>query len=867
MRTVLSTRCLHQLSIPALTMVALSSMVGHLAADTSSPSTEAVTSHTYATQSVTLIAWPSPNYLAVRKLIDDGHAAQAVAMLRRDMAGLFPYGQVVTNGYPLGFFYASLLGDALAANRQPVEAIDFYRQALWAVPATVVTAQPVVYARTLHRLGLQFRMLRRYTDAIGLFASAGALVNAVPVESDLHFTRCVQAARMYDWRTAADEAEACMALDPDYNTEAFHYAAAEKFSRGCHGEAIDLWLTGLYGLPPEQVEAYLDIALQYWKNITDDQIAAYYNALEYLLNRAGPNARQACARILSERIKLQKLYPHRFPTDNPADLMAGQGSVFASFADDADDAWLPRTNAVLAIDFRLLSTNTWEHQLNDALLLIVHREDDYRNGTRARAIIDHLLSNEHVLAQQDICIDDWRLPFMARFLRAIVESMASNHDDDTRARQNENIALCDRMLKENRAGQGMLDLVFKLNLQKWQHAQLQHDREAMEQITAYLRSLYRDAQILLQLELMNRNTSQDTTAAAMREILGDLCGMPNTFPESRYWEQWAEVTLLAAELSTNSSGAAEAQTAAIDILFDGLEKSVAYSAPQDSLFGSSARPWRNACPLLSALQKYRSQGMFNKRHYERLRRFLERYGVCIPATTAHTHLLKDIMLWRRELQAIERTHDVELTVLCDARPWGDAAKVVLWSNTTATPVEMAKTDETGIWTATLIVPRDIYVAAFEFYRAVADIPAEPERGPHRRVVVPDDESRQMTVRGTVRRDTPAIMVFQCDAHAAELATNVFLVGSIDEVGRWRLDRALVMSDDGVTQGDAQAGDGIFTCTFSVPSHTRSFSYLYTDGDNKGEWGYGTPECRRNCAVPDGYWATNTVTDTFGRGMR
>lgn len=74
--------------------------------------------------------------------------------------------------------------------------------------------------------------------------------------------------------------------------------------------------------------------------------------------------------------------------------------------------------------------------------------------------------------------------------------------------------------------------------------------------------------------------------------------------------------------------------------------------------------------------------------------------------------------------------------------------------------------------------------------------------------------------------------FVCDAGAQVVATAIFIVGNLPQIGEWG-PNIVAMYDDG-SHGDAKAGDGLWTFTASFPAGAE-VQYKYTNSGQPGVW--------------------------------
>jgi len=811
-----------------------------------------------------IVPWPTFEYLQSKEVLANENVLEAINFIKKQIKSPVIFNSKTTNGYPIVFFYQKLLADAYSANNNPVDSINTYREALSYVPLNIITSSPVPYAKVLRNLGLEFIKIGRFSDAQDIFLSAGTLAKSDYIDSDFHYAKCLQAATVYDFEKANEQADKCIELDPNYNIKSFHYAALFQFSQKNYTEAIDTWLLGLHGMPLDKVEEYLDKVLQFWKNISEAQLFQYYETLTFLITCATSENHLALERVFAERVKLQKLYPDLFVEDSPQKLISEADNFILYFKGSENNNWEARTNPFFSTNVEFLKTNKFETQINQTLFYIAEKIK-YGNVDKACKILDNLLLNETELTNQSTKIEGWNLHFKVNLLRALIESETSFSSDKTRARGGKCMDTSEKLLHNSKAGLGCLEDVFKLNLLKYKKAYKYKNLEKLPDIIFYLESLFENSLLMPKLKLMQK-LSEDKNITNFCNNYDIMLDIPVAYPEGIMWDNRSEILLGLIKEKSNDIKKYILIRKTINILFEGLEKSVIYSLPRSEI-SSSDRNSINENPLFQKLINFEKTGFFEQQDYERLLTFLYKYGVCIPAKFFQTTSLKDIMMWRKRLEKSNRNYSLELNVICDASLWSSYNKVWFWSDILDSPIEMNITNDKNIWTTNLTIPKNIRTIKFEFLKNNNDIHNSPEKNKHRRIVVKDDGSGKMTINASVQRDFPVTIFMECDARKVSLTSNVFVAGSIDELGTWHKDKVKIMYDDGTTYRDKKAGDNIFTYSFVLASDKNKIEYLYSDGFTKGEWGQGTPEYYRTFSVPETTDRTNYIYNIYGKKIR
>ena len=211
----------------------------------------------------------------------------------------------------------------------------------------------------------------------------------------------------------------------------------------------------------------------------------------------------------------------------------------------------------------------------------------------------------------------------------------------------------------------------------------------------------------------------------------------------------------------------------------------------------------------------------------------------------------------------EHKPEIELEIICDASPWRKKDQVWLWSDILNEPELMKQTDENK-FIKTIIVPKNVFVVNVMFYKSREEIPEKPNTYFCDKIKIPYNATDKITVKKKTKRDFQSTIIVECNARKIKLNTNVFIIGNIDKLGKWK--KMIQMSDDGKTYNDKKANDKIFTYAFTVKPETRKLEYLFSNG-NSGEWGQGTPEFRRTFIIPDSTVVTNIINHQYGKKIR
>ncbi len=756
--------------------------------------------------------WPLSSYTKAQNFIKSDNPEQAIKLLEEEMSGNFPFQFPATNGYKIYFFYYKLLGDAYAAANKPVEAIDTYRSAL-AIPYSTITNSPVPYAKGLQSLALQFRKIGRLIDAENILHSASGLVDDKRILSDIHFTRCLQAARILDIDAAAQEADKCIEIDPDYNTKAFHFVALKEFKNKNYKKAIDYWLLGLNGMPVEKVIKYLDSSQMFWKKINDEQIYQYYDILTSLLTRVSPDQPKSTARILKERIKLQKLYPEYFEEDNPADtLKRGEklADLFCKVKSSEIESSTPKKKPVLRINESILETNEAKREINlifyHLLKLKMNANDisPYRRQLKIKELNDKLLQKKYLSTNTTIKIDDWNIWFEINFLRVILDKKRCSSTDKSRAVAFQCKTNCLKMVERGMAGNGdPRDLIFLYQEQLQQYVRHRKKDDALETIYN-IESIAKNSELISKAKIAV-NLTGETNIQTILNSYQQVIDLPSTYPEGKMWKNLSDIYFRISKMKTSTKEKEKTFNKAVDLLFDGLERSVVPSSNENEKF-TSERWGLQSNPLISKILELEKAGELNNDNYEKLKTFFHKYGMCIPAKDSQTDIIKEIIDWKNKLNK-ERDKEIELVINCDASPWKNKKQVWLWADVLNQPQLMKQIVENQFTTTIIVV---------------------------------------------------------CNAQKLSNVKNVYIIGNTDELGKWR--KPISMSDDGKTHSDKKEGDKIFTYSFAAKPEIKKLEYLFLT-DESGEWDQGQPEYFRNYTIPDSSEVTNIIHNQYGKKIR
>ena len=107
------------------------------------------------------------------------------------------------------------------------------------------------------------------------------------------------------------------------------------------------------------------------------------------------------------------------------------------------------------------------------------------------------------------------------------------------------------------------------------------------------------------------------------------------------------------------------------------------------------------------------------------------------------------------------------------------------------------------------------------------------------------------------------VVFTCDARALPVPRTIYIAGNLPAIGSWD-PNTIAMRDDG-KEGDAAAGDGIWSLAVQVPAGAE-IQYKYTNSGTPGEWTPGEefPVRHRTLQIAEVTAAPRIVTDIFGQ---
>ncbi|MCD6595336.1 hypothetical protein J7L68_06655 [bacterium] len=110
---------------------------------------------------------------------------------------------------------------------------------------------------------------------------------------------------------------------------------------------------------------------------------------------------------------------------------------------------------------------------------------------------------------------------------------------------------------------------------------------------------------------------------------------------------------------------------------------------------------------------------------------------------------------------------------------------------------------------------------------------------------------------------PIKVIFTCDASAEKVPDAIYIVGDKPEIGNWTPNK-VKMHDDG-KNGDAKAGDGIYTIELEFPENS-TVQYKYTNSGKEGVWSPSEefPSTNRQIFVRDDGSGKMVVKNTFGK---
>ena len=416
------------------------------------------------------------------------------------------------------------------------------------------------------------------------------------------------------------------------------------------------------------------------------------------------------------------------------------------------------------------------------------------------------------------------------------------------------------MLAENKAGSGDPRDLIALYLEKLNRLLLCQKKDDAFQIFNDIKSLTENSEIIPKVVLAVNNIGETNVQVVLRNY-NKIINLPSAYPAGEMWKNIADVYFQLSEFETDSKKKEKYFNKAIDYLFAGLEKAVVnYSHSREKF--TSDRWGLKSDVILSKIFELEKGEKLSNEHYNKLKLFFDKYGVCIPAKDSQAAIIKDIIARRNKLNK-KRGGLVELEIICDTSPWLKKDEVWLWSDVINEPILMKQMAE-NIYTASIIVPEDVFVVNIMFYKTRDQIPEKPNKYICEKIKIPYNATDKITVKKKTRRNHQSTIIVECNAQKIALKTNVFIIGNVDKLGSW--EKVIQMSDDGKTHNDKKANDKIFTYSFAVEPETRKIEYLFYNGYS-GEWGQGTPEFRRTFIIPDSTVITNIINNQYGKKIR
>jgi tetratricopeptide (TPR) repeat protein len=632
----------------------------------------------------------------------------------------------------------------LLTSGRPADAVDAYRIGFSTACPAAVTAAPVAYAQALANFAAALAELQRYEDALSLLNSACMLARSRYIDAERQYYLCRMAARMGDWEAAADHAEQCIRIDPDHVPFAFHFLALRLHAHRRYRQAIDTWLDGLYGMPLEHAPAYLDAAMGFWKNIEPDQVERLYDTLTALAVNGSLTHSRALQRVLAERVKLQSLYPDRFPVHDPRALINTAGTE-DGLTGIIEETWTAVATPQWAIVSSLLTEEPLEQMLNQAL-------EHLARGRRAEAnvVLRALMSNYEMLRAGPVRVDGWPLAHAVDALALSADEWRDSDADRTALRA----SAARVVMAVQRGNTPVGDLWYLLETHGWRllDATRRKDQHTVQDALDAMRSIAPDS-IYVPEPSMLSDLLGAQSFAQKRAVFERILRTPHPMPSSHNWLVYNAWLRECINTSTTAPGNAT-EFMVTDTLLDGLEHSYAYDA-QSLLPQGGRRPAQlSDDPLFSALVAQINQNNVTAAHVKRLQRFLERYGVSVPALPDEVPLIWEIKLWRQKAAGLLTRRPMKVTVIADARAARDCHELWLWTDSSAAAVPMTQTATGGIWEATMTVPAGTFALRYGFYTSREDIPSNSFlAGRHCQRII-DSDSGCRTIRATLPGEKP-----------------------------------------------------------------------------------------------------------------
>ncbi len=797
--------------------------------------------------------FPNLTYQQAQELISNKKNTEAIRFIKKEILST-PFNSKTTNGYPIVFFYQKLLADAYSANNNPVDSINTYREALSYVPLNIITSSPVHYAKAMHGLAKQFMSLRRWADAEEILSCILYLVKNKKVLADIHWCRCNRASFINDMKTVMIEANKCIDIAPFYNSEVYHYAALSEYVLKSPSESIDTWLSCLnafvYTLPTEEIPDFLNNALPYWKNISEEQVLTFYNTLESIItaNPVNENNLKAISRILCERLKLEKLYPELCNEENAVALL--KDAVLLN--EFSSDEFIPLTNPACYLQPALIEINEYETLINHGLSAV--QKSEYKS---AKNYFKKVLENIELIKDSHIKINGYNLEY---FVMSQIVQLPERNLSNKQIKKL--LRYCERaikLVKKDKAGnvsnylEDFFALLFAKACSEGQLNKLEEMLETLHWANELFPESLRVKSLLLAKEIII--AQQQNNMQVIYATLEKLLALPSQNPYIYFWEL-QEKLLRMKSLTLTETQKKQNRDLIINNAFSGLEKAlINFRKKSNNL---------KVLPLFSTLLKYEKQGNLKKENYKHIYSWIQRIGVTIPAKLYCAPFIADTIKWHDYFSSVERDYPITLNIICNAKPWGNNDNVILWSDILKEPIFMTKDENLkDIWFASLTIPENEFLVQYQFYKKIEDVPETHKPEDIRKVFLVDNEHKEMTIKETVNREKPVWIIAECDVKATKSFKNLYFIKFVNN--SFKNQKSFRMRDKG-KRGDKCAKDKIYSCIFKVSPDIKSIKYTFAaDSGNKKEWGDDDKKFwLREFKIPNYYVGTNRLFHYFGK---
>lgn len=739
------------------------------------------------------------------------------------------------------------------------EALHIVRSCLAKVSPDGITNERVASARLLLHGATALGHLGRYADAEQWARTGQALVDSADVDVAVQRWHAARAVLVQDWGAVGRAAEIGLAKNPDAYPELFHYLALAQQMRGDHEKAMDTWLLGLHGMPVERVPEYLDMAMCFWKPMSDSHIVRLHAALGACVRSVTARSAPGLARVMRERIKLQVLYPELCRPER-AQTMLAQSTWWPEHALAWQEEWRPLTNAYVDVDMTSMRSNTWETQLTRALAM-VRRAHARAEMDCARSILDNVIEHTPQCSGMTVRVEGWSVAALAHALRAGVEAKCSLSTEATRHRAD---AAAAYVLEKAIPGAqyGAVEYLFQVYMWRWMRAAMRQDKRGTQEAYEAMTALFPASAVLESLKITEGLLREDNPALAVTNMLMMATNPAGTFMTVPAWLGMARACEACARRAQGRT-ADSWRAARVDVLLTALERCAQYELPSATPV-SSTRPRRlSEDPFYTEVTAGLKAGGGLPQHHERLARFLHWYGATIPALDEQVALLQDIMAARQRAARTTRAVSVPLLVIADTAGWHVPTRPWIWCDLDNVWHPMQAATPPRYWQATYTVPPGQDLVRFAIRKtAAAEPPCDASY-----VRITNQTADRLIITNLVERDHDVVVALECDARGKQLASHACIVGSVPALGAWDVQRRAVMRDDGQSYGDRVAGDGVFRYTFTAPPEVTEVSYVFLDGGEAGEWGVGTPRRVRHAVIPSACGSTAVLYHVFGEEIR